>query len=72
MGFNSGQSDSSEMIDEQYQANQLELEEKKANLYKTRLDIIKSQGGQTWSPDRRSASSGARNNPFKGIPIFRR
>jgi hypothetical protein len=32
--------------------NQQELDQKKQSLYKTRLDIIKGQGSQSWVPDR--------------------
>lgn len=44
-------SDSEKMMEEQYNFNRQELELKKQNLYKTRLEIIKGQGQQTWTPD---------------------
>lgn len=47
-----GQSQADQIANEQYQANQMELEAKKQSLYQTRLDIIKSQGSEQWTPDR--------------------
>jgi hypothetical protein len=38
--------------EEQINLNKAELESKKQNLYKTRLDILKSHGAQHWSPER--------------------
>jgi len=59
MGFFGGggdtggqQSKSDELIDQQFKHNQAELEQKRKNLYQERLDIIKGQGGQTWTPKR--------------------
>lgn len=49
---------SEQLAEEQIRQNQAELESKRRNLYETRLDIIKSQGGQTWTPNVTSASSG--------------
>lgn len=40
------------LIEKQFQQNQKEIEEKKRSLYQERLDIIKSQGGQQWTPKR--------------------
>lgn len=54
MGFLGGGSDAQkqneQLENQQIQQNQAELEAKKQNLYQTRLDIIKSQGGESWSP----------------------
>jgi hypothetical protein len=44
-GGSSQPSKSDELIEKQYQ-------QKKKALYTQRLDIIKSQGGQTWTPNR--------------------
>ena len=41
-------------LDQQFKANQAELEAKKASLYKTRLDIIKGGCGQRCEPDKTS------------------
>jgi hypothetical protein len=38
-------------IDAQIRTNQAELEAKKQSLYKTRLDIIKGEGAQNWTPN---------------------
>lgn len=47
-----GRSASDALIEKQFQQNQKEIEEKKKSLYQERLDIIKSQGGQQWTPKR--------------------
>jgi hypothetical protein len=62
---------SSDIANEQYQQQQAELERKKADLYKTRLDIIKSQGGQQWTPDvmggnNQAVGYGPNANPVPG------
>lgn len=56
-GGNSGaqdtaQAQSNALIDRQFNQNQAEIEQKKRDLYTQRLDIIKSQGGQVWTPKR--------------------
>jgi hypothetical protein len=53
-GGNGGgqRSESDGLIDQQFKQNQAELEQKRKNLYQERLDIIKGQGGQTWTPKR--------------------
>ena len=56
MGFLSGDDDnqpsqSEQLLNQQIQQNRAELERKKQDLYKTRLDIIKGQGGQNWTPE---------------------
>lgn len=33
-----------------YSKNQAEIEKKRKDLYQQRLDIIKGQGGQLWTP----------------------
>jgi hypothetical protein len=65
-----GQSHADMLADEQYQANQTELAAKKQNLYETRLDIIKGQGAEQWTPDRSRRAptpgqgGGRPRNPF--------
>lgn len=52
---NSGAQEPSEtdkLIQKQYAENQAEIERKKKDLYQQRLDIIKGQGGQSWTPNR--------------------
>lgn len=56
-GGNSGSQDnqpsaSDQLIEKQFNQNQAEIEQKKKSLYQERLDIIKSQGGQQWTPKR--------------------
>lgn len=56
-GGNSGGQDtqrnaSDALIDQQFKQNQSEIEQKRKSLYQERLDIIKSQGGQVWTPKR--------------------
>lgn len=52
-GGNAGQpSKNDEIIQKQFNQNQQEIAQKKKALYNERLDIIKSQGGQTWTPKR--------------------
>lgn len=53
MGFLGGDNEPSrgdELADQQIRANQAELENKRQSLYKTRLDIIKGQGKENWTP----------------------
>lgn len=56
MGFLGGDNDNgndrgSQLLDEQLRLNQAELEAKRQNLFQTRLDIIKGQGAESWTPD---------------------
>lgn len=54
-GGNSGAQQPSEtdlLIEQQFKQNQAEMENKRKSLYQERLDIIKSQGGQVWTPRR--------------------
>jgi len=72
MGFFGGDNDNSrtsDIAEEQFRQNQAQLEQKRQNLYKTRLDIIKGQGGQNWTADR-SPRLPVEKHPggkFKGI-----
>lgn len=58
MGFLGGDNDpnsgTNDLLDEELKFNKSELEAKKQSLYQTRLDIIKGQGQQVWTPDRTS------------------
>lgn len=53
-GGNSGAQTSATdaVIQQQFQQNQAEIERKKKDIYAERLSIIKSQGAQSWTPDR--------------------
>lgn len=55
MGF-FGSSDNSDraadLAQQQIELQQAELEQKRQNLYKTKLDIIKGQGAQSFVPDK--------------------
>lgn len=60
MGFFGGDNEPTrgeELAQQQIELNQAELEAKRENLYKTRLDIIKGQGAQSFTPDRSSGVS---------------
>jgi|HubBroStandDraft_2_1064218.scaffolds.fasta_scaffold469825_2 hypothetical protein len=57
------------LLDQQLRESQAELEAKKQSLYQTRLDIIKGQGGQNWSPNYEPPSFGKSSSsqtPFSG------
>jgi len=58
------QSASDEIIRKQYYQNQKEIAQKRKALYQERLDIIKSQGGQTWTPNRNSGKGNKAPNTF--------
>jgi hypothetical protein len=60
-------SDSERLMEEQYNLNRQELELKKANLYRTKLEIIKGQGAEQWTPDR-SAGIPARKGGMPTLP----
>lgn len=47
-----GQSAGDALIEQQFKQNQAEIEQKKKDIYAERLGIIKSQAGQSWTPDR--------------------
>lgn len=61
MGFFGGGGDPNEktndLLEQQIKENQAELEAKRRHLFEERLDIIKGQGAQTWSPDRNKGTS---------------
>lgn len=64
MGFLGGDNSQAEdLANQQLALNKAELEAKKQNLYQTRLDIIKGQGGEIWTPDRNKRA------PTKGFPF---
>lgn len=56
MGFGTDDSDSTNtsnaVADQQLRDNQVALDAKKQSLFQTRLDIIKSEGGQQWTANR--------------------
>ncbi len=53
---------SQDLLDQQYRQNQAELEAKRQNLFRERLEIIKSQGAEDWVPDRTPPSLGGNGN----------
>ena len=61
-GTSNQPSKSDELIQKQYEENQREIAEKKKALYTERLDIIKSQGGQSFTPKREAPAKS--KNPF--------
>ena len=57
MGFFGGDKDNKpsatdEIIEKQFKQNQAEIEQKRKALTQQRLDVIKSQGAQIWTPKR--------------------
>lgn len=53
MNGNQGKKAADEM-QQQIDQNNAELESKRQSLYRTRIGIIKGQGGESWTPDRTS------------------
>ena len=45
-----GNDDYSDQLEQQNRQAMAEIEQKKQSLYQTRLDIIKGQGQQSWTP----------------------
>jgi hypothetical protein len=45
-----GNDDYSQQLDDQNRLQMQEIERKKQSLFQTRLDIIKGQGQQSWTP----------------------
>jgi hypothetical protein len=73
-GGNDEPSESERLMQEQYDLNRQELELKKANLYKTKLEIIKGQGGEQWTPDRSAGIPTRKGDTmphFEGKGIFK-
>lgn len=57
-----------DLASQQIQQNQAEIENKRQSLYRERLDIVKGQGLQTWTPS--PTISGGGNNtqsPLGGV-----
>lgn len=60
MGFLAGDGEddtSNDLADEQIRNNQAELENKRQNLFRERLEVIKGQGGQSFRPNRKGVNS---------------
>lgn len=82
MGFLGGDNDSpepsrsEELANKQFDINQKEIEEKRRSLFQQRLDIIKGQGTETWTPNRdvkQPDYSGGKSNSGKSkgwLPWF--
>lgn len=64
MGMFGDDGASNDAFDQQIALNQQELEAKRQNLYKTRLEIIKSQGGESWQADKSAPEPNKPNLPF--------
>lgn len=60
---NSSQDAANKLMQEQIDQNNAELEQKRQDLVQQRMAIVKSQGAETWTPDRNAAYSGGGNNP---------
>lgn len=69
MGF-FGDSDSSvedqneSILDQEMRRNQAELERQRQSLFETKLDILKSQGGASFEPDRTPTFKPPKNRMF--------
>ena len=62
MGFFSSDNSAEQQValmNQQIQENQAELEQKRDALYQQRLEIIRGQGGQSWSPSYNSPNDRA-------------
>jgi hypothetical protein len=66
-GVSEQQKQNDELIQKQYQENQAEIAEKKKSLYNERLDIIKSQGNQSWHPNKTVSKPKLSFKKFKGL-----
>lgn len=51
-GGDGGSSDTNDLLNQQIQDSEQEVEAKRHNLFQQKNDIIKSQGGQNWKPNR--------------------
>jgi|HubBroStandDraft_6_1064221.scaffolds.fasta_scaffold22339_5 hypothetical protein len=62
-----------ELQEEQIRNNKAELEAKKQSLYQTRLDIIKGQGAQSWTPNMgtKAPSNSRANEALNKYPFNR-
>ncbi len=56
-----------DLTNQQIQQNQAEIENKRQSLYKERLDIVKGQGMQSWSPEMKSTAMGQLSQSVRGI-----
>jgi hypothetical protein len=69
-------SQSEMLLNRQLSENRAELERKKQDLYRTRLDIIKGQGGQQWTPEqphaRGRSRGGAGSQSSGGVGALRK
>lgn len=81
MGLFGGDDDpnqrTNDLMEQQIRENQAELEAKRQNLYREKLDIIKGQGAQTWQADRNQGADMGGSKPninwpkwFKGFEGF--
>ncbi len=61
-------SEADQLLSEQIHQNQAELEAKRQSLYQTRLDIIKGQGAENWTPDYTSHATPPAGGGLAGLP----
>jgi len=59
----SSQDNANKLMQEQIDQNNAELEQKRQDLVQQRMAIIKSQGAETWTPDRNAAYGGGGGTP---------
>lgn len=65
-GDSGGDSGAEASMNAQIQQQQAELEEQRKNLYTSRLEIIKSSAGQTWTPQ---LPPGSTTKPGGGVVL---
>lgn len=57
-GDTSDQDQANALLEEQINQNKAELEQKRKDLVSQRINIIKSQGAEQWTPDRTASGMG--------------
>lgn len=71
MGFFGGDNEptpAEQLANDQLEMQKAELESKKQSLYNTRLDIIKGQGRETWTPDTQKKAQPKQQKPNPYLP----
>ena len=61
LGGDNGTDEQTALMNQQIEENQAELEEKRDALYQQRLEIIRGQGGQSWTPSINSPNDRVRD-----------
>lgn len=61
------QSPASALVDSQIEEDRALLESKKQALFDTRLNLIKNQGRESWTPNKPTPSTAPKTTPTKGF-----